>query len=63
MVESGVHLLADLEDCGVFLLVHKVRFHCQFDRTETNEQHDKAIEVLMLLDEMNIPAEAAVPME
>ena len=41
----------------------EVRLHSQLDRAQSDEKHDKAIEILMLLDEMNVASEATLPMK
>mmetsp|Transcript_16699 Transcript_16699/g.22522 ORF Transcript_16699/g.22522 Transcript_16699/m.22522 type:complete len:274 (-) Transcript_16699:548-1369(-) len=63
VVEDAVELLTRLHDLMIVVVVDKVGLEGELGRRQGNEQHDKPIEVAMLLDIEDVAAEAAFSVE
>lgn len=63
VVEDVVELVADDFHGRVIRLVYHVRLHRKLDRTQRNQQHDKALKVVVFLNEVDVSAETALSTE
>ena len=63
VIEDEIQLVAEDYKLVILRQANKVRLECKLGRRQRNEEHDKVFKPLVLLDKVDVSAEATLSME